>query len=233
MNARQTHFLLVFYALGLLLLGALRWASRSLEAWQALVGVPTPAYIALTVFVSLRFIRSPMGWAGIGFSTPFRLIPHLALGAAGAAVAIGTGELLEPVWKILFGSGRDLSRFSEDSTTWIGLVTLLAFSWSVAAFGEEFAFRGILMCGLSRSFGDGRRVRFVAYFLQAVVFGLIHAYQGPAGVVGAVCNGLVFGGVVWIARGSLWPAFFAHGLSNTYGLVSLFLQANSAISVAN
>ncbi|MBT4504456.1 MAG: CPBP family intramembrane metalloprotease [Gemmatimonadetes bacterium] len=219
--------LLTFFALGLILTGILRWATRSLDGMSGLSAIPTPAYIALTVFVVLRIVRSPIGWAGIGFNLPFKPISHLALGALGAAVVVLAGELLEPVWNYLFGAGRDLSRFDEAAATLPGLLTLLAFSWSFAALGEEFAFRGVLMRGLTSALGGSRGVLLFAFFLQAMVFGLVHAYQGPAGIAGAAFNGIIYGGVVWIARGSLWPAIFAHGLSNTYGIVSLWMQANS------
>ncbi len=66
----------------------------------------------------------------------------------------------------------------------------------------------------------------IAFFLQAVIFGIIHAYQGPAGLAGATLSRLIFGGVVWIAGGSLWPAVIAHDLSNTYGICSLWFQAH-------
>jgi membrane protease YdiL (CAAX protease family) len=196
-----------------------------------LSGIPTPAYVALTVFVMIRIVRSPIGWAGIGFNIPFKPLRHLALGLSAAVVAILAGELLEPIWYSLFGAGRDLSRFTEASATLPGLLALLAFSWSFAACGEELAFRGLLMRGFTSALGGSRGVLLFAYFLQAFVFGFIHTYQGAAGIAGATISALIFGGVVWIARGSLWPAIFAHGFSNTYGLISLWLQANPAAAV--
>lgn len=194
-----------------------------MSGWSA---VPTPAYVALSIFVMMRIVRSPIGWAGIGFGVPFKPVAHLALGALGAAVAVLVGELADPLWGFLFGAGRDLSRFDEAVATLPGLFTLLAFSWTFAAFGEEFSFRGLLMRGLASALGGSRGVLLFAYFLQAIIFGFVHIYQGAAGVAGATLSGLIFGGVVWIARGSLWPAVFAHGLSNTYGIVSLWLQTH-------
>ncbi|NNE08968.1 MAG: CPBP family intramembrane metalloprotease [Gemmatimonadetes bacterium] len=214
--------LLVLFILGLILTGALRWATRSFESMAALSGIPTPLYVALTVFVMIRLVRSPIGWGGIGFHIPFAPLRHLALGIAGAGVAMLAGELLTPVWEALFGAGRDLSRFDESVTTLPRLLILLAFSWTFAACGEELAFRGVLMRGLGTALGGDRKVLLFAWLLQAVVFGFVHLYQGPAGVAGATVSGLVFGGVVWIASGSLWPAIFAHGLSNTFGILSIY-----------
>ena len=55
------------------------------------------------------------------------------------------------------------------------------------------------------------------------MFGLIHAYQGPTGIVGSAFSGLVFGTVVIISRWSIWPAALAHGTNNTIGIISLYL----------
>lgn len=79
--------------------------------------------------------------------------------------------------------------------------------------------------------GGRRGVVLGAYFIQAIVFGLVHMYQGPAGVFGATVNALIYGGVVLIAGGSLWPAILAHGFSNTYGIVSLWMQSNPTAAI--
>ena len=63
----------------------------------------------------------------------------------------------------------------------------------------------------------------IALIAQAIIFGLIHVYQGPAGLVGTGLNGLIFGGLTLAARGCIWPAAIAHGSSNTIGILSLYL----------
>jgi membrane protease YdiL (CAAX protease family) len=147
------------------------------------------------------------------------------LGLAGAAAIVGAGVALEPVWLRLFGETRDLARF-DGTATLSGLLGFLALSWTFAALGEEIAFRGVLMRGLSSALGNGAGTTALALLLQAGVFGLVHTYQGPAGIAATTVSGLIFGVVVLVARGSLWPAMLAHGFANTYGLVSLYL-ANS------
>ena len=219
-------YLMAIFAAGLVLTGGLRWATRSFESMSGLSGLPTPLYVALTVIVVVRLVRSPIGWAGIGFNVPFRPVRHVALGLAAAAAVVLAGELLTPLWIALFEGGRDLSRFEATVGTLPGLIGLLVFSWLFAAFGEELAFRGALMRGLASVLDGGRGAILFAYFLQAIIFALVHVYQGPAGVAGTFVSGLIYGGVVLIAGGSLWPAMLAHGFSNSYGLISLWLQAN-------
>ncbi len=76
----------------------------------------------------------------------------------------------------------------------------------MAGLGEEIAYRGYAIAALAPLTGTGG-----AAVISAVVFGLLHAYQGPQGMVRA---GLLGGVLAWgfLASGSLWPAIVAHAL---------------------
>jgi membrane protease YdiL (CAAX protease family) len=54
------------------------------------------------------------------------------------------------------------------------------------------------------------------------MFGLIHAYQGSAGIAGSTFSGLVFGAVTLAGRRAIWPAAVAHGVNNTIGILQLY-----------
>ena len=120
------------------------------------------------------------------------------------------------------GASRDLSRFEGVAGNPDELLRMLVFSWVFAAFGEEIAFRIALMRGLSISFGDDRNARVMALVVQAIIFGLVHLYQGPAGVAGTIISGLVFGAVTLLGRGSIWPAAITHGGNNTIGILAIY-----------
>lgn len=146
----------------------------------------------------------------------------LALVLLGVAVLQLSGSLLTPLWEQVFGSGRDLTRFSAVTGSPEALAKLLALNWTVAAFGEELAFRIVLMRGIAYALGDTRKALVIALIVQAIVFGLVHSYQGPAGIVGSTISGLVFGGLTLAARWSIWPAAIAHGLNNTVGIMEVY-----------
>jgi membrane protease YdiL (CAAX protease family) len=78
---------------------------------------------------------------------------------------------------------------------------------SVAAgFGEEMAYRGYAISTLAALTGvTGAAV------ITTVVFGILHAYQGRAGILR---TGLMGGILAWgfLASGSLWPPIIAHTL---------------------
>lgn len=211
-----------FFALGLLAVGALRFAQFASDDPPDIAGYASPLYIGLSILVAVLLVRAGTPLRRLGFGSPFRLWQFLALAVAGVAIMQGAGWLLEPLWQTLFGGGRDLERFADVGASPGELFQLLALSWTFAAFGEELAFRILLLRGIAYGLGDTRVAFGVALVAQAIVFGLVHAYQGPAGIAGTAINGLVYGGLVLIARGSIWPAALAHGLSNTIGILELY-----------
>ena len=217
--------IVALYAAGLLFIGLLRYWQLHLETPPALTAHATLLYIALTIVIAVILIRAGVPFHRLGFAVPIRPARALGLAVAGIAVLQVSGWLLAPVWEWLFGAGRDLGRFSDITDSPTALVRLMALSWSVAAFGEELAFRILLMRSVAFLLGNGRSALGIALIVQAVVFGLIHAYQGPTGIAGSTINGLVFGALVMAGRGSIWPAALAHGGNNTIGILRLYLGA--------
>jgi membrane protease YdiL (CAAX protease family) len=172
-------------------MGWLRWASGRPGALEPLAGFATPGYIAVVVVFTLALMRAGLPLNHVGFG-PRLTVRHVLLALAAIAVLRVFAFTLEPLWETLFGP-RDLGRFSDVAGSPGALAALLAASWTIAAFGEEIAYRIVLMRGLSFALGDTRTAQGAALVIQAVMFGLIHAYQGPAGMAGSASSGLVFG----------------------------------------
>lgn len=208
-------------ALSMLLVGYLRHAGTTDSILTPFSGLATPFYVILTVVFILAYRRFGENFKGLGFGGGFRF-SHLALAVAAVLVLQLTARLVSPALEEVFGGGRDLSRFSGVEGSMQALLLTLALSWSFAAFGEEIAYRIVLLGGLLLTLGNSRSAVLVAVLLQAVVFGLVHYYQGPAGVAGATISGVVFGVVTVMARGSIWPAALAHGINNSIGLISIY-----------
>jgi hypothetical protein len=157
-----------------------------------------------------------------GFGTKLNL-KHIGLAVIAIIVLRVFAYTLNPIIEELLGGPRNLERFSDVEGSTMSFVVLLITNWTLAAFGEEFAYRILLMRGLSYVFGDTRKAQITAVILQSVMFGLIHSYQGYTGIVGSAFSGLVFGTVTLISRWSIWPAALAHGTNNTIGIVALYL----------
>lgn len=210
------------FALALLGVAWLRLQAGSDGVTGSLSGYATIVYVGASVAAAVLFIRAGVPVRRVGFTGGQSPLFYLALGIAGVALLQLAGALLEPLWERIFGAQRDLARFAAVEGSVSQLAVVLALNWTVAAFGEEIAFRILLMRGVAFALGDSRIAFAVALIVQAIVFGLVHAYQGPAGVAGATVSGLIYGGLTLAARGSIWPAALAHGLNNTIGLLAIY-----------
>jgi membrane protease YdiL (CAAX protease family) len=123
-----------------------------------------------------------VGW-GVGVA-----VAALAVAAAGRALG-----LRESRWVVEL-----LPRTRSERAAFVGL----AFS---AGVGEELVFRGFLIPALGVATGSVA----LAAVMSAAVFGLLHAYQGAAGVVRAgVLGGLM--AVPFLATGSVLPSMLGH-----------------------
>jgi len=210
------------FAAGLLVSGHLRALQQAAANPPALASWATALYIVLTILAAVALRRSGVPLRRFGFRASLPPVKLILLGFAGVALTQAAGLLLEPLWERVFDATRELSRFSDVAGSPGELVKLLALSWTFAAFGEELAFRILLLRGVAYALGDSRTAFGVALVVQAIVFGLVHAYQGPAGIAGAAFSGLIYGALTLAARGAIWPAALAHGLGNTIGILQLY-----------
>lgn len=180
------------------------------------------AYAFVFVLVSL-FIRK-IGLTGIGLTLPKsnRRIVFLGIGG-GILLQFLSLHVLEPLLAKLTGHLPDLSQFSALKGNIQFLLMWLAISWTVAAFGEEIVYRGYLMNRVTDLIGKTRSAWAVSLFLSAILFGLIHYYQGLSGMLATGISGLVFG-ILYLTTGrNLWAPILAHGTYDTVGFLLIFL----------
>ncbi len=91
---------------------------------------------------------------------------------------------------------------------------IVAVAWFAAGFGEEVLYRGFLMDRLERLSGLRSRP-WAVLVIQALLFGLPHAYQGWGGMVVTAMVGLLFGWIRNRMGGNLWAVIIAHALVDT------------------
>jgi len=218
---RRITLLVMGLSLGLLTMGALRAATAQPGVLTPLATFVTPGYMAVVAVFTVALVRAglPLHQVGFGARLGSR---HILLAIVAIAILRVTALTLEPIWEALLSGPRNLGRFSDVEGSAGSLVALLAMSWTIAAFGEEVAYRIVLMRGISFALGDSETAKWLALVLQALMFGLIHAYQGPTAIVSSATSGLVFGVVTLVGRWSIWPAAIAHGVNNSFGILSLY-----------
>lgn len=136
------------------------------------------------------------GWWSTGASAARDLAVAVAMWAAWMGI--------NAVWSRLSGPSPDgqvnalLPHGVLGSSIWI-VVSL------TAGFVEEVVFRGYFQ----RQFASWTKHRVIGLLLQAILFGLLHGYQGVSACLRIVMYGVLFGGVaLW--RGNLKPSIVAH-----------------------
>lgn len=166
------------------------------------------------------------GWGDFGIKRPknWSRTVLLSLGVAFAilgAVKIVINPIINAFPNV---PPRDMSMYTD----YLGgnlpnLLIQLVNVWITAGFLEEFLWRGYLMNRLIDLLGKQTKLAWgIALIGSAVIFGLIHLFQGPVGIFKVGAIGLVFG-LSYLAVGrNLWPLVFAHALIDTLDMVSHF-----------
>lgn len=177
--------------------------------------IPTLLILALTV-VSLAIRRQGISSLGLrSIADPGRMVRSVTVTIVLWTLAqIG---LIMPVLNRMTGQTQDLGQFDQMQGDFGLLAGLLALTWTLAAFGEEIAYRGLTLTRAASVMGSG----VVGAVVAAILFGFAHTEQGLVGVVVTTLDGLLFG---WLRlrHETLWAAIFAHGLSNSIGLITFF-----------
>lgn len=177
--------------------------SRMIAQLETLPRVP--AYVSSIISLwTLATATALAGWAG-GL-TPAEL--HLAATGA-ASIVLPTLVVTAAGVTVLFAF-RAAGVRETDTLRELLPVTrterLLFVAVSVTAgVCEEFIFRGFLLTVLTQSTGSAA----VAVMVSSGAFGVLHAYQHPAGAMRAALLGALLA-VSVIATGSLYPAILAH-----------------------
>lgn len=181
--------------------------------------------ISLGVMVFIHILRkSTLNEWGLSKpkSWPKIIFLSLTLAAVMMTISIGLDELINRYIE----QPADISRFDfVKANIWTMLAVLLSV-WLTAAFGEEILWRGYIMKNVALFLGDNKKAWIISLLVTSTLFGALHYYQGPVGMIKTGFAGL-FLGIVYIANGkqNLWLNILIHGLLNTIAMVSIFLQS--------
>lgn len=205
--------------LELAVLGAFFWFDYTGRISLPISNTP---YLLLVGWLSLR-LRG-LRWRDVGWSRPsnFRRTALVALASA-VIFQLCSILLVVPMATRLTGEAIDLSLLEQIEGHLGFLLGGLVTVWILAAFGEEFVYRGYLLNRISDLTGTSRFGWVVALLASSIVFGVMHHYQGAVGVIDTGVSGLVFGGLYLMWRRNLWMPILTHGFSNSIALVLAFL----------
>jgi len=194
----------------------------TLAAGAVLADLVVPTLVLLVLAVASLVLRR-QGPASLGLHR-VRGAGRMAAQVLGLTLGWTALQLavVIPILEHLTGRRQDVSQFADLEGNLGLLLALLALSWTLAAFGEEFAYRGYLQTRIRRLFPPGATGLAVAVLGSAVLFGLAHTEQGLIGVALTTLDAVFFS-VLRYRYATLWAAVLAHGYNNTIGLVAYFL----------
>jgi membrane protease YdiL (CAAX protease family) len=182
--------------------------------------IPTLVLLGLAL-VSLLIRRQ--GPSSLGLHRPARA-HRLVIEVVGLSIAwiLLTLALLMPVAEHLTGQRRDVSQFTAVEDNLGLLLFLLLMTWTLAAVGEELAYRGYLQTRIRQALPAERSGLVIAVLLSSILFGLAHTEQGLVGVLLTTSDAIFFSILRYRYR-TVWASVLAHGFINSSGLLAYFI----------
>ena len=174
-------------------------------------------------WISLRLRDG--GWKAAGLTCPSSWWKTVVLAVAAAAVLqLGSELVVGPLASRIWPGPQHVSNtLASAALGWRQALITLLIIWTFAAFGEELSYRGYLLTRAADIFGRSRAAYFLGMILVAVLFGFAHYYKGPAGVLDSTYSALVLGCAYLLSGRNLWAAILAHGISDTFAVLVLFM----------
>ncbi len=178
-----------------------------LERLRAYAGSAMSIVTMASVALVLGALGPGLGAMGLGAT------PWLVLGRTVAALVVGAALLVGLFQGFMRLTGVRESPVMERLLPRTGPERrVFAVLSVVAGLGEEVVYRGYLLALLTPVLGGP----WTAAGASSVAFGILHAYQGPLGIVRTAALGFMFAASL-VLTGTLWPAVVVHTLVDLVG----------------
>jgi hypothetical protein len=181
--------------------------------------VPNEVPILVVILWASLFVRrkNPRSF---GFSRPSSWKLTLVVAIAGCALLQLEDFVTQPLAHLIWHQSENVSSvITSVHGSPITVAKSLAIIWTFAAFGEEFAYRALLLRRSADALNGSRGAYAVATIASSVLFGLGHFYKGPTGVFDSAVSGLILAAAYLLTRRNLWAPILAHGLSDTFAIL--------------
>jgi uncharacterized protein len=214
------------------LTGRQRWISFAEVALGSLIVIGHNVFHILPnevpILFALFWISSRLregGWIPASLQRPESWFKTIALAIlAAAALQLGSELIIQPLASHLWHRPEHISSLMKTPVhSWKFALRNLAIVWIFAGLGEEVGYRGYLL-PRAADLGNRSKIAYIAaLFYVAVLFGFGHFYKGPAGIMDSTYSGLVLGGVYLLSGRNLWASILAHGISDTFAVIVIFM----------
>lgn len=191
--------------------------SSFLMWWQGGAGFLIGLGLALVTFWAVQWDWSFFGLSNVSWkSTIAPAIGYTMI------IFLLNDFIIEPLTTIYTNQTPDLSNFDGMRGNVANLWLMLVIIWTIAAFGEEFFYRGYFMKQIAILFGNNKSGWIIGVILSSIMFGLVHAYQGNAGMISTGLVGLILAIAFYHNRQNLLVCMLAHGLIDTIGILMIY-----------
>jgi membrane protease YdiL (CAAX protease family) len=205
----------IFFVSGLLLW----WGNKIQSAGLTLLSI----ILALSLIRSVLWLRRS-SWYEYGLKRPASWFKTILFSFVGLVSVYIVVFITMPLVIRLTGQPVDRTPFDVLRGNVPALIFGLIVVWTLAAFGEELIFRGYLMNTLARVLGNEKGGWIFACFINSVLFGLGHTYQGISGIILLGIVGLIYA-LFYLGSGrNLWVPILMHGLYDTSAFLVIFFN---------
>ena len=166
---------------------------------------------------SLIGLYRPKSWKGVWAQ---------ALGISVVLVVL-IDIIITPLVENSTGVKIDISSLDGIRGNFLSYLIFLLFMWIVAAFGEEFVYRGLLVQRLGAVLGNTNAAYWIAVLSSSILFGLAHKYQGISGMISTGIVGFIFGSIYVKSKDRLWLTILTHGIYDTILITLIYLDVDN------
>ena len=190
--------------------------------WHHVIFFSKTIYLVALGWISLR-VRG-LTWKDIGFQVYRTWARTIAIGVLlGVGIEVMELFITQPLLVRLTGKMPDLSDFAGLRWNWKLLPLALLLTWTLAAIGEEFVYRGYFMNRVADLFGRTRVAWILSLLIVSMIFGFAHEYQGVTGVTENAIDGFLLGLAYLRCDRKLSIPIIAHGITDTVDFLLIFI----------
>jgi membrane protease YdiL (CAAX protease family) len=177
--------------------------------------------LVIILWASLLIRRAP--WRSVGLRKPFSWKLTIIVAICAGVLLQLKDVVTEPLARLIWHQQEQVSSvLSSTHHSLSGALESLGIVWTFAAFGEEIAYRALLLRRAADAMNGSSAAYAAALVLSSVLFGFGHFYKGPTGVFDSTISGLILGATYLVTRRNLWASIIGHGLSDTIAVVATF-----------
>ena len=191
--------------------------SFTLSVWLG-----SPGYLLGISAVLIMLWANRWSWGIIGLKKVSFIPSAVKATLYAIAIFIVIDILVQPFVEKWFGE-IDISSLDGLRGNLLSYLIFIVVMWVVAAFGEEFFYRGFLMKRLAQMLGDTNKTWLIGALVSAIYFGLAHMYQGWSGVITTGIIGFIVG-LIFMKEKTLLIPILIHGIYDMIGITLIYLD---------